>query len=144
MGRFILGVHIADVSALIKPGMALDAEAMERATSIYMPDRRIPMLPEILSDEWSQPERSRNQTGFLVFWAELDEAGRVHHHEFFPSMLAVRSQLSYQGSRTPPWDTDRILGKMWKLSQALKARRVEQGALILPLPKTQCLHNSGR
>jgi exoribonuclease II len=132
-GRYILGVHIADVSALVKPGMALDDEALERATSIYMPDRKIPMLPEILSDECLSLKEKQVRPAFSLR-VELDETGQVYHHEFFPSLLAVKRQLSYQevdGSI----ETDLVLNRMWKLSQSLKARRVKQGALILPLPK---------
>jgi ribonuclease R len=50
-GRFEIGIHIADVSYYVREGTALDAEARERATSVYLVDRTIPMLPEVLSND---------------------------------------------------------------------------------------------
>src|SRR5690606_8016906 len=50
-GNFEIGVHIADVSHYVKPGTILDNEAFDRATSIYLVDRVVPMLPEILSNQ---------------------------------------------------------------------------------------------
>src|SRR5690606_15155880 len=49
-GNIEVGVHIADVSHYLKPGSALDLEAYERATSVYLPDRVLPMLPERISN----------------------------------------------------------------------------------------------
>jgi ribonuclease R len=60
-GHWLLGVHIADVSHFVQPKTPLDREAHERATSVYLPDRVIPMLPEIISNNLAslQPERVR-------------------------------------------------------------------------------------
>ena len=49
-GHWMLGVHIADVSHFVRPGTALDREAHKRATSVYLPDRVLPMLPEVISN----------------------------------------------------------------------------------------------
>jgi hypothetical protein len=60
-GHWLLGVHIADVSHFVQPKTALDREAKDRATSVYLPDRVIPMLPEIISNNLAslQPDRVR-------------------------------------------------------------------------------------
>ena len=60
-GHWLLGVHIADVSHFVRPKTPLDREAHDRATSVYLPDRVIPMLPEIISNNLAslQPDRVR-------------------------------------------------------------------------------------
>ena len=132
-GRMILGVHIADVSGLILPGSVLDQEALSRAVSIYMPDRRLPMLPEILSEGCLSLKAGEVRPAFSLR-IEMTPEAEILGYEFFPSLLNVKRQLSYQEVDSSV-DHDLSLGRMFKLSQALKAKRVEQGALILPLPK---------
>ena len=132
-GRLILGVHIADVSALILPDTALDREAMGRATSIYMPDCRIPMLPEILSDGCLSLKVDEVRPAFSLL-AEMTESGEVLSHSFTPSLIRVKRQLSYQEVDAVVI-TDRLLSRMYGLSQKLKERRLAAGALIMPLPK---------
>jgi len=131
--HLVLGVHIADVSAVIEPGMLIDHEAMERSSSIYMPDRRIPMLPEILSEECLSLKAGVVRPAFSLL-AELTPEGKILDFEFTPSLIQVKRQLSYQEVDTMV-EHDLILSRMFQLSLALKARRAAQGALILPLPK---------
>ena len=72
-GHWRLGVHIADVSHFVRPRTALDREAMQRATSVYLPDRVLPMLPELISNGLAslQPGRVRyTKTAFIEFTAE--------------------------------------------------------------------------
>ena len=72
-GHWRLGVHIADVSHFVRPKTPLDREAHDRATSVYLPDRVIPMLPEIISNNLAslQPDRVRyTKTAFIEFTAE--------------------------------------------------------------------------
>lgn len=132
-GRLFLGVHIADVSALIPPQTLLDREALERGTAVYMPDQRIPMLPEILSEECLSLKEGLVRPAFSML-AELTETGDVLAFEFFPSLVRVKRQLSYQ-EVDETVQQDLTLKRMLTLSQALKRRRVDKGAMILPLPK---------
>jgi exoribonuclease-2 len=131
--HLLLGVHIADVSAVVKPDSLLDREAMGRTTSIYMPDRRIPMLPEVLSEERLSLKEKEVRPAFSML-AELTESGEVSHYEFVPSLLTVKRQLSYQDVDAAVGH-DLLLGRMFQLSKSLKAKRIAQGALILPMPK---------
>ena len=131
--HLLLGVHIADVSAVVKPDSLLDREARDRATSIYMPDRRIPMLPEVLSEERLSLKEKEVRPAFSLL-AELTESGEVLSYEFTPSLLTVKRQLSYQDVDASVGH-DFLLGRMFQLSKALKAQRLAQGALILPMPK---------
>ena len=77
-GHWRLGVHIADVSHFIQPRTALDREAMQRATSVYLPDRVLPMLPELISNGLAslQPDRVRvHQDGLYRIQSRGDSAG---------------------------------------------------------------------
>jgi exoribonuclease-2 len=130
---FRLGVHIADVSSVIHPDTVLDLEARYRATSIYMPDRRIPMLPEILSEERLSLKEGEPRPAFSMT-ADLSPDGEVLDYTFFSSLVRVNRQLSYQ-EVDAGYQNDLVLSRMFDLSEALKRRRTETGALLLPLPK---------
>jgi len=130
--QLILGVHITDVSAMVKPGTRLDLEACNLGTSIYMPDRRISMLPEILSEEALSLIEGGVRPAFSVL-AEIDESGKVGHYEFVPSLIKVKSQLNYQDVDEAV-NTDPTLKKLFAISQALQEGRHNNGALIMPLP----------
>ena len=72
-GNWLLGVHIADVTHFVRPKTALDREACQRATSVYLPDRVIPMLPETISNSLAslQPGKVRySKSAILEFTAE--------------------------------------------------------------------------
>ena len=132
-GYFTLGVHIADVSALVTPDSILDREAFSRATSIYMPDQRIPMLPEILSEERLSLVQGEERPAFSLT-VDITETGDVLGYEFTPSVVRVKRQLSYQEVDAAV-ETDLTLGRMFKLSRALRDKRIARGALLLSMPK---------
>lgn len=132
-GRLFLGVHIADVSAVIKPDSILDHAGRERATSIYMPDQRLTMLPEILSEECLSLKAGELRPAFSMV-VELTENGDIVGYEFFPSLVKVKRQLSYQ-EVDETIDQDPLLSRLFHLSQMLKENRIKNGAMILPLPK---------
>jgi ribonuclease R len=93
-GTRVLWVAIADVSHYVPEKSALDQEAMLRGTSVYFPDRAIPMFPEQLSNQLCSllPERDR-----LVLVAELhyDRLGHRRHAEFYPAVIRSRARLTY-------------------------------------------------
>ncbi|MBU2548919.1 MAG: RNB domain-containing ribonuclease [Proteobacteria bacterium] len=134
-----LGVHIADVAAVVRPGSELDREAIERATSIYAPDQRIPMLPEILSEECLSLKADSVRPAFSLL-ADVTESGEVLSFEFTPSLITVKRQLSYQEVDMTV-ETDPTLNRLFQLSRALKAVRIEHGALILSMPKLNVFIN---
>ena len=89
-GHWRLGVHIADVSHFIQPRTALDREAMQRGTSVYLPDRVLPMLPELISNGLAslQPDRVRyTKTVFI---------------EFSPEGIPVGVDAAHGGDQEPP------------------------------------------
>jgi ribonuclease R len=75
-GKYEVGVHIADVSHYVKPGSAIDQEAFRRATSVYLVDRTIPMLPERLSNDLCSLKADEDKLCFAVVF-ELDENASV-------------------------------------------------------------------
>ncbi|MFH1091107.1 MAG: RNB domain-containing ribonuclease, partial [Pseudomonadota bacterium] len=131
--RLVLGVHIADVSSVVEPGTALDHEAMMRAISLYMPDRRIPMLPEILSEECLSLKAGETRPAFSLL-VQLTESGEVLDYRFVHSLIRVKRQLSYQEVDAAV-EQELYLGRLYRLSKTLGARRVSRGAMLLPLPK---------
>ncbi|MGE5716120.1 MAG: RNB domain-containing ribonuclease, partial [Acidobacteriota bacterium] len=93
-GAFRIGVHIADVSHYVPIGSALDAEAFERGTSVYFPDRAIAMLPERLSNDLCslRPDEERRTVSAVL---TLDKHGETVKSEFFRSLIRSRARLTY-------------------------------------------------
>ena len=152
-GRFLLGVHIADVSHYVKPGTALDAEALERATSVYFPDLTLPMIPEKLSNNLCslRPAVPRLTVSVLM---EIDGEGRVLRSEFAPSVIRTVERMTYTSvfkvlegdeaecRRYAPLVGDFLL--MRDLARTLRARRVEEGSLDFDLVEPELIYEEGK
>ena len=146
-GHWRLGVHIADVAYFVEPRTALDREAHNRGTSVYLPDRVIPMLPEIISNALAslQPDKVRyTKTVFLDFTAE----GLRTHAEFHAAAIRSSKRLTYE--QVDAFLADReawrrklgakvhaLLGNMHELAMILRRRRIEHGALVLTMPEVK-------
>ena len=144
-GHWMLGVHIADVSHFVQPKTPLDREAFDRATSVYLPDRVIPMLPEIISNNLAslQPNKVRYA---LTAMMEMTEEGIRVHTEVFKS--AIKSVRRFTYEEVDEYLADRnawkkklsaevhsLLGRMHELAMMLRARRFKRGALELSMPE---------
>jgi len=130
-----LGVHIADVATLVEPGSALDVEASRRGTSLYLPEARIPMLPESLSEGRLSLLEGQERPAVSVF-GELDRSGRVRDFEVKLSRLRVHRRLTYDAA-DQDLATDADLEAMYQAAQAFRDWRGGQGAFFLPLPEVQ-------
>jgi exoribonuclease-2 len=132
-GGWRLGIHIADVSAQVLPHTPLDLEAQERGTSIYLPERRLPMLPEELSEDTVSllAHRERLALSFLV---TLDPEAEIKDWEIVPSRIKVRRRLTYH-EVDGLLDRDRLLANLSHLIQRLKDRRLAWGGHELKLPE---------
>ena len=146
-GHWRLGVHIADVSHFVQFRSPLDREARERGTSVYLPDRVIPMLPEIISNNLAslQPNKVRyTQTAFIEFSAE----GVPVHSEFYRSAIKSCRRFTYEEvdeylANAEPWRAKLepkvfdLLGMMHELAMVLRRRRLDKGAIELTLPEVK-------
>ena len=128
-----LGIHIADVSAHVLPQTPLDREAQERGTSIYLPERRLPMLPEELSEDTVSllAHQERLALSFLV---TLGADAEIKDWVIVPSLITVARRLTYHevdGLLTQ----DRELATLSRLTRRLKERRLARGGYELKLPE---------
>ena len=144
-----LYVSIADVAAYVAPGSALDREAYARATSIYFPDRAIPMLPEALSNgicSLNPDEERLTKTACIEFNAK----GEVTRSRFFNSVLHSHERMTYTNVRRILVDRDpdalaryRDLVDQFKLMEELAllicAQRKTRGNLDFDLPEAEII-----
>jgi ribonuclease R len=148
-GVYLLYVSIADVAHYVRPGTALDYEAYERATSVYFPDRALPMLPEELSNGICSlnPRADRLTKTALI---EIGASGEVFKSRFFNSVIRSRARMTYTEVRRILVDKDpacleryRDLVDSFKLMEELalllwKKRRA-RGNLDFDLPEAEII-----
>ncbi len=131
-GRWEIGVHIADVSHYVKPGDVLDQEAYMRATSVYLVDRVIPMLPEVLSNQLCSLRPNEDKLTFSVVF-EMDESGKVYKKWFGRTVIHSDKRFTYE-------EAQEILDKgkglfheqleiLNKMAKQLRAQRFKRGAI---------------
>ena len=94
-GGFIVTVAIADVAAYVRPGTALDREALERGNSVYFPDRVVPMLPERISNDLCSLRPHEDRPALAVRMI-IGADGRKRSHTFHRIMMRSAAKLSYQ------------------------------------------------
>ncbi len=142
-----LWVHIADVAHYVKENTLLDQEAYQRGTSVYLPDRAIPMLPTPLSNGICSlnPDVDR-----LTLTAEMDisPAGNILAYDIYESVIKSAERMTYTAVREILVDRDpaqrkryarllREFGLMDELMEILRARRIKRGSIDFDLPEPQ-------
>lgn len=142
-GHWLLGVHIADVSHFVRSGSPLDREAHERSTSVYLPDRVIPMLPEIISNGLAslQPDRVRyTKTAFLEFTADgVHVSTELHSAAIRSDRRFTYEEIDEYLAEPEAWlhrlspQVHELVGRMHELAMILRKRRLNRGALELAL-----------
>jgi len=132
-GTFEVGIHIADVAEFVNPGTAMDREAAARASSIYLPDSRISMLPPVISEDLCSLKSGKERFA-LSFLLRVDAQGTVTAQEIIPSLIEVREQLTYE-EVNERLGQDTVLGTLYDLALKARRKRIERGAVILPLPE---------
>src|SRR5690606_40004901 len=94
-GRWEIGVHIADVTHYLRPGGILDKEAIQRATSVYLVDRVIPMLPEVLSNFVCSLRPNEEKYTFSAVF-QMDDEAVVHHQWYGKTVIYSDRRYSYE------------------------------------------------
>ena len=132
--NYIIGIHIADVSHYVKPNSILFDTARERVTSTYMADRQVPMLPHELSEDACSLIAGVDRPALSTL-VELTPRGEVVHSKIVRSIVNVKRRLSYNGVlESLASDTDDEVKILSDLAQNLLLRRVENGAVVMPVP----------
>ena len=145
-GRWLLGVHIADVADYVQENSALDWEAKERGTSVYLPDRVIPMLPKELSNGCCSLNAGEDRLA-LSCLMEVDKDGTIGNYEIVESVIRVDKRMSYTQVQKildgdeALWEAYRdeapMLTEMVKLSKVLRQKRKERGAVDFDFPESK-------
>ena len=144
-GRFALQVHIADVSYYVKPGTPIDEEALLRGTSVYFPDRAVPMLPvELSTDICSlRPNEDRLVLSVLL---EIDRQGDIVSQEFVSGVIRSTERMTYtdvfrvlEGDAPMRERYSRLTDRfelMRELALILNRKRTRRGSIDFDMPET--------
>jgi ribonuclease R len=148
-GNYKLGVHIADVSYYVKEGTPLDVEAEERATSVYLVDRVIPMIPHRLSNGICSlnPKVDRLTLSCNM---EISADGHVVNHEIFQSVIKTTERMTYHDVNKILVDKDEeTIGRyaplvpmfelMEELASVLRNKRMKRGAIDFDFKESKVL-----
>ncbi len=138
-----LAVHIADVSHFVRPGGALDGEALRRGNSTYLPDRVLPMLPPRLSDDLCslRPDVVRLTK---VCEMKFDQKGKMLCARFADAFIRSKVRLTYQEAFAMLKGNDKgevpsTVREAWNLASILRRNRYAKGALDLDFPEVRAV-----
>lgn len=131
-GNVVLGVHIADVSAYVPVDSPLDREALERATSVYLVDGVVPMLPEQLSNDICSLVPGRDRCAFSVLMEFTPDGSRVGY-EITESTICSKRRFTYEEVdailQSGTGEHAELLGSLQRLAVTLRRRRFEDGGI---------------
>ena len=143
---YILGVHIADVSHYVKEDSALDKEALKRSTSVYLPDRVIPMLPTDLSNGICSLNEGVDRLAMSCIM-RIDDTGAIKDHRIVESVIRSNHRMTYTSVNKILEDDDKeesdkyadavpMFRQMEELAFILHGRRTYRGSLDFDFPET--------
>ncbi len=143
-----LGVHIADVSHFVQPGSALDREAELRGTSVYLPTKVIPMLPEVISNGLASLQEKKvryTMSAFIEFTMEgipintrfSRSAIKVNKRFAYEEVLPIIEEKDEAKVKHIPEKVRKLLHDMQELARILRKRRFVKGALELEMPEVR-------
>ena len=130
-GLWEIGVHIADVSHYVQEGSVLDEEAIARATSVYLADRVIPMLPEILSNVLCSLRPNEDKLCFSVIF-EMDEQGDIKSYWIGRTVIHSDRRFSYEEAQerieTGEGDLVKEIQTLNDIAKNIRKRRMKEGS----------------
>ncbi|XP_029458877.1 exosome complex exonuclease RRP44 [Rhinatrema bivittatum] len=141
-GNIDVGVHIADVSYFIRPGNALDQESANRGTTVYLCEKRIDMVPDLLSSNLCSLRSDGDRLAFSCIW-EMNHNAEILNTKFTKSVIRSKASLTYAeaqmriDSTSMNDDITMSLRGLNKLAKILKKRRIDKGALTLSSPEVR-------
>lgn len=131
-GHWEVGVHIADVTHYVTPGSPIDEEAKRRATSVYLVDRTIPMLPEHLCNELCSLRPNEDKLAFSVVF-ELDDEANVQQYEICRTAIRSDRRFAYEEAQEiiegAEGDMRHEILQLDTLAKKLRERRFRNGAI---------------
>ena len=136
-GNYQCGVHIADVSHFIRPNTAIDEEAKRRSTTVYLVDKRIDMVPELLSSNLCSLRDDGPRFAFTVLWEVQPEDAKIVNTEFHKSIILSKASLTYHQAQMRIDDQNlnddltEGLRRLNSVAKVLRAERIRNGALTL-------------
>lgn len=127
-----IGIHIADVSYFVLPGSELDKEAMKRQFSVYLVDRTIPMLPEILSNDLCSLNPNEDKRAFSAVF-EIDLSGKIHSQWFGRTLINSDKRFAYEEAQDAIDNKDaeyhKELTVMNTIAHKLREQKIRDGAI---------------
>lgn len=149
--RYKLGVHIADVSNYVQEHSALDVEALNRGTSVYLVDRVIPMLPHKLSNGICSLNAGENRLALSCIMT-IDGKGNVVDHVIAETVIKVDRRMSYTSVKKILEDHDEaeireyeelvpMFERMKELAAILRKKRMKRGSIDFDFPETKIILN---
>lgn len=153
--NYILGVHIADVSNYVQENSALDHEALDRGTSVYLVDRVIPMLPHRLSNGICSLNAGEDRLALSCIMT-IDKSGKVIDYRIVESVICVNYRMNYNSvnkiialedseERAKYPEVVDMLDEMYKLSAIIRASRKKRGSVDFDFPESKIiLDENGR
>ena len=131
-GNWEIGVHIADVSHYVVPGTILDEEAYKRATSVYLVDRVVPMLPEVLSNDVCSLRPNEEKYTFSAVF-ELNDKAEIQNQWFGRTIIYSDRKFAYEEAQerieTQEGDLVEEILTLDRLAKIMRKARIENGAI---------------
>jgi exoribonuclease-2 len=128
-----LGIHIIDVAAYIKSGDPIDMAARYRASSIYMPDDKLPMIPPSLSEDLCSLKEGQTRPGISTL-VQMNRFFEISDYKIVPSIIKVHKQMSYTEANLLNGKNDPITS-LYKIATLLREKRLKAGGIQITLPE---------